>query len=170
MSKTRPLKKRNPVNEMKNYFAIVRIRGSMETRGKVEDALRINHLTRKNHCVILEDSPQLKGLLVHCRDFVTWGEIAPQTLEKMLLARGMLEGGKRLTNDYVAKNSTFKDITQFSKAILDGSAKMTSLKGLKPLFRLNSPSKGFESIKRHFPVGALGYRGDRINELILRML
>ena len=42
---------------------------------------------------------------------------------------------------------------------------------LKPFFRLHPPRKGIES-KKHFGVGkgVLGNNGDKINELVLRML
>jgi len=42
---------------------------------------------------------------------------------------------------------------------------------LKPFFRLHPPRKGIES-KKHFGVGkgVLGNNGEKINELILRML
>ena len=42
---------------------------------------------------------------------------------------------------------------------------------LKPFFRLHPPRKGIES-KKHFGVGkgVLGDNGDKINELVLRML
>ncbi|MBI4181877.1 MAG: uL30 family ribosomal protein [Candidatus Aenigmarchaeota archaeon] len=35
--------------------------------------------------------------------------------------------------------------------------------------RLHPPSRGHASIKLHFPKGALGYRGDKINDLLRRM-
>ena len=44
---------------------------------------------------------------------------------------------------------------------------------LKPFFRLHPPKGGFEKagIKKPFTVkGALGYRGDKINDLIKKML
>ena len=42
---------------------------------------------------------------------------------------------------------------------------------IKPVFRLTPPSKGFKkSIKQQYPNGEIGYRGEKINELILRMI
>lgn len=37
------------------------------------------------------------------------------------------------------------------------------------VFRLSPPSKGLKSIKLRFPKGDLGYRGEKINELLGRM-
>jgi ribosomal protein L30/L7E len=36
--------------------------------------------------------------------------------------------------------------------------------------RLKPPLKGFKSIKNMWPKGDLGYRGDKINELVKRMM
>jgi len=47
---------------------------------------------------------------------------------------------------------------------------MRDVPGLKPLFRLHPPRKGYEGIKRSFKEGgALGYRADKINALLRRM-
>jgi ribosomal protein L30/L7E len=35
--------------------------------------------------------------------------------------------------------------------------------------RLHPPKKGFRSLKQSYPRGDLGYRGEKINELIARM-
>lgn len=35
---------------------------------------------------------------------------------------------------------------------------------------LNPPKKGFEDTKRFYPRGAMGYRGEKINELAERMM
>jgi len=43
-------------------------------------------------------------------------------------------------------------------------------KGDGPLFRLSPPTKGYKSIKIHYPKGALGYRGEAINTLLRRMV
>ncbi|MBI4895753.1 MAG: uL30 family ribosomal protein [Candidatus Aenigmarchaeota archaeon] len=40
----------------------------------------------------------------------------------------------------------------------------------KKISRLNSPKKGFKATKMIYPKGDLGYRGDKINELIERMM
>ena len=42
--------------------------------------------------------------------------------------------------------------------------------GIMPVFRLNPPSKGYKSVRKFFPKGDLGYRGEKINELLKRMI
>lgn len=43
-------------------------------------------------------------------------------------------------------------------------------KDLKIVFRLTPPSKGHRPIKSPYPKGACGYRGEKINELLERMI
>ena len=62
--------------------------------------------------------------------------------------------------------STDKDISNLT----EGKVVMRDVPGLKPVFRLHPPRKGYEGIKRSFKEGgALGYRGEKINHLIRRM-
>lgn len=151
-------------------LAVVRVRGGIGLRKEVKDTLRMLGLTRVNHCVIIEDSPSYKGMLQKVKDAITWGEISPETLEHLLRKRGRLLGDKRLTDEFVSSNTEFKSIGEFSRALLEGRAKIEDLPGLKKVFRLHPPKGGYGRIKR--PIkdgGALGYRGSKINDLILCM-
>lgn len=57
------------------------------------------------------------------------------------------------------------------KELVKKRGKKDAKGNLKPFFRLHPPRKGIES-KKHFGVGkgVLGDNGDKINDLILRML
>jgi len=48
--------------------------------------------------------------------------------------------------------------------------KLKKKKGEVKVYRLPPPSHGLRSTKVHFPKGALGYRGDKINDLLERMI
>lgn len=70
--------------------------------------------------------------------------------------------------DFIAYGEISEDV--YKKLIKERGRK--DEKGhLKPFFRLHPPRKGIES-KKHFGVGkgVLGDNGDKINELVLRML
>lgn len=43
-------------------------------------------------------------------------------------------------------------------------------RGPGKVYRLSPASKGLKSIKVHYPKGDLGYRGDKINDLLKRMI
>jgi large subunit ribosomal protein L30 len=141
-------------------FAVVRIRGTVGVRKEVTDTLMMLRLHRINHCVIIPKNQNYDGMLHKARDFITWGEIDKETLEKLISKRGRFAGDKR-----VKDLSYAKELAQF---ILSG--KRVKETGIKPVFRLSPPSKGYKSTKALFPRGSLGYRGEKINELIKRMI
>ncbi|HPP45642.1 MAG TPA: 50S ribosomal protein L30, partial [Methanomassiliicoccaceae archaeon] len=59
----------------------------------------------------------------------------------------------------------------FAKSVAADEVKYSDLKDVKPVFRLHPPRQGYEGVKRTFTTGgALGYRGEKINALIERML
>lgn len=158
--------------EKPTVFAVIRVRGSMETRGPVEETMRQMRITRKNHCVLFAVlNPSSRGMLLKVRDYVTWGEPSIESIELLLTKRGSFNGKK--LDDAAVKKATaekYSTIKQLAQALHSCEAKVSDFKGLEGVFRLSPPRKGFKSIKTHFPKGALGYRGEKINELISRMV
>ena len=68
------------------------------------------------------------------------------------------------------KETSFKTMKALAKGLTEGKTVMRDVPGLKPLFRLHPPRKGYEGIKRSFKEGgALGYRAEKINTLLRRM-
>ncbi len=126
----------------KSLIAIIRIKGLIRIGGEREATLKMLHLHRKNYCSVVESTPSMLGMVKKVDSAVTWGEIDEKTYKEMKEKRG-------------------------EKGIVRGK------EALKPFFRLNSPRGGFErkGIKAPFKVGGvLGYRADKINDLIRRML
>ena len=152
-------------------YAVIRVRGNIHVRKTIKDTLNMLRLNRVNHCVIIPESPEYIGMLQKVKDFVTWGEINDELLSKMLTSRGKLVGDKPLTNNHIKSNSNFKSISNFALEITKGKAKFKDLKDFKPVIRLHPPRKGYEGIKRPYTLGgALGYRGENINDLLRRMI
>lgn len=153
-------------------IAIIRIRGTVRTSKRVEDTLTKLKLFKKNHCAIIKDTPDMKGMLMRIKDCCTFGEIDAKTFEELLTKRGRIIGGKPLTEAWVRQQSKM-DIKQFADKFMKGETELKDVPGLKPYFKLNPPRKGFEKegIKKPYSTGgALGYRKDKINELIGRMI
>lgn len=139
-------------------IAIVRVRGSVNLSGNVRDTLSLLRLYRKNYCVVVDDSPSYNGMIKKVKDYVTYGEIDDETYKEIVGKRG--EGYKGREGDRKGK-------IEYKKFILAEGKK------IKPFFRLNPPRKGFgrKGIKVGFKAhGALGYRGDKINDLLKRMM
>jgi len=140
-------------------FAVVRIKGSVSVAREIKDTLDMLRLKRVNHCVLLPENETFKGMIQKGKDCITWGEITQDSLEKLIFKRGCLDG-KPI--DKQKAEELAKKIFSSDKGIKDS--------GLKPVFRLSPPSKGYIAVRRFFPKGSLGYRGDKINELLKRML
>jgi len=151
--------------------AAIRIRSDINAIHDVKLTLRSLRLTRVNHCVLIPDGKSYDGMLQKAKDYITWGEIKPEVLTNMILRRGRLSGNRPVTNQYVKENTKHESLMKFAEAVAGGNVKYTALKDVKPIFRLHPPHRGFESVKRSFnDHGSLGYRGEAINDLILRML
>lgn len=60
--------------------AIILIRGLVGVRHDIKDALMSLNLRKKHSCVILEDSPTLRGVLRKTQDLVTFGEVNDETI------------------------------------------------------------------------------------------
>ncbi len=153
-------------------IAVVRVRGKVGVRNDIAKTLRMLRLYNVNTCIVIPNNPQYIGMLNKVKDYVTWGEISKETFKELLQKRGRLFGRKNLTEDYLKEkmNMTFdefvEDFFSFKKELKD-------IPGLKLFFRLCPPRKGYgrKGIKKPFSLGgALGYRKDKINDLIKRMM
>ncbi len=167
----RSKKKKTAVERV--MFALVRVRGKVHLREDISDTMKFLNLTRINHCVVIDNREQYKGMINKAKDYITWGEINEEVLGKLLGKRARLTGNKKLTEDYLAKNTECKSIEELSEGILNFKVKIKDVPELKPVFRLSPPSKGYErgGIKHPYSTGgALGYRGEKINELLEKMI
>ena len=140
-------------------YAVIRVRGSVNVAREVKDTLKMLRLTRVNHCVVIPKNPNYEGMLGKAKAYITWGEITQDSLERLVSKRGRLPGDKRIPE-------------KEAKVIAGKIRKERSLKdaGIKPVFRLSPPSKGYSSVRINYPRGDLGNRGENINELLKRMI
>jgi large subunit ribosomal protein L30 len=152
-------------------FAAVRIRGIINLKPDIKKTLQLLNLSKANHCVLLEENPITKAMLQVAKDYITWGEIDKKILSKLIISRGKLEGDKPLTEEYIKSATSYDNVNKLTQAIIDNKFKYKDIPSVKPIFRLNPPKKGYEGVKRSFVnKGALGYRGEKINALIERMI
>jgi large subunit ribosomal protein L30 len=152
-------------------YAIIRVRGTVNVKPNIKKTMKLLRLNRTNHCVLVEENPVSKGMLQIIKDYTTWGEINKETLAKLISSRGMLVGDKPITDEYLKTATSYGSIEKLSEALLDNKVKYKDIPDVKPLFRLNPPKKGYRTVKRSFVNrGSLGYRKEKINALIERML
>ena len=152
-------------------MAVVRVRGNVGTSQELEEVFRKIHLTRKNHATLIPSSPSSEGVFRKVKDYATWGEASLETVTKLLAKRGRLSGNRKLTEDYVKNSLGYESLVALANALHEARVDLRNVKGVKPLFRLHPPSKGFRgSTKKPYPEGELGYRGEEINGLLSRMV
>ena len=150
-------------------YAVIRVRGQPDVNVDIRRTMELMNLTRVNHCVIVPENDVSKGMLQKAKDYITWGEVSEETLTEMIRVRGRLSGDNAITDEYLKENTDFGSIAEMARSLMSGG-KMKDIDA-KIVFRLHPPAKGYEGNKRSYRNGgALGYRGEAINELIARML
>ncbi len=153
-------------------LAVIRLRGEADRKPEERRALELLRLHRVNHAVLVKDDPSIKGVLKNTLEYVvTYGEVDAETLAELIRRRGRLVGGERITEDYLKKIG-FSSFEELAQALIDGKVSWEDLPGVKPVFRLSPPSKGFKgTLKKHVSEGGeLGYRGSDINRLLRAMM
>ncbi|MBI2597706.1 MAG: 50S ribosomal protein L30 [Candidatus Diapherotrites archaeon] len=151
-------------------LAVIRIRGTIDIKPSIKKTLELLMLHKANHLVLLPQTNPMTGMVEKAKDYVTFGEIGEKTCAKLLEKRGRLSGGKRLSKKFLEEHK-LKDFFELAKTIIAGEKKLADF-GIKPVFRLSPPKKGFEraGIKKSFKIGgALGNRNTDINQLIEKM-
>jgi large subunit ribosomal protein L30 len=160
------------MNSEEKIVLAIRVRGQVRVRPQIEDTLNKLQLNRLHHAKLLKLTPSLEGMVTKAKDYITWGEVEVDLIELLLSKRGRLSGNRRLTDEYVKKNSSYSSISAFAKALAAGKASLKDVQGLKPMFRLTPPKKGFGG-KKYYPIsmgGVTGYRGADIKDLATRMI
>jgi large subunit ribosomal protein L30 len=148
----------------------LRVRGRTGIKSGIDDTLKMLRLTRINHAVLLNDNPSYQGMLQKAKDYITWGEIDQETLTQLIEKRGRLPGRGRVTDEVLAEMGDYKSAEKLSEAILKEETTLEDA-GLKPIFRLHPPRKGYSHIRKSFKEGGtLGYRGEEISQLIKKMV
>ncbi len=109
-------------------------------------------------------------MLRKAQNCATWGEPSKETIIRLLKERGRSVGNKRLSEED-AKKLGYDTLEKLADEIYSLDVQLKDLSGIKPVFRLHPPRKGFKgSVKKSFKTGGVtGYRGEAINDLVNRM-
>jgi large subunit ribosomal protein L30 len=135
-------------------YAVIQIRSTINAKREVTDTLKMLNLHRVNNCTIVPKTNSYQGMLQKTKDYITWGEINEDTLKQLLTNISPPPKGKMetITKDLLTDKKKLKEITH-------------------PVIRLHPPHKGYRGIKKPYTMGgSLGYRGQEINELLMRMV
>tara|TARA_B100000315_G_C14328932_1_gene474353 strand:- start:74 stop:529 length:456 start_codon:yes stop_codon:yes gene_type:complete len=140
-------------------IAAIRIRGVIGIKRDIKDTLNMLRLYRKNYCVVLPNTPAMNGMVKKTKDYITWGDIDEETYKLLVEKKG---------EEYKGRETDSK-----KKISYKGRYFVYNNKKYKKCFRLGPPKGGFESkgIKTPFSKGGvLGYRKEKIIELIKKMI
>jgi large subunit ribosomal protein L30 len=139
------------------YLAVIRIRSAINATDKVKSILEHLRLMNKMMCSLYKDTPSIRGQIVFVKDYVAWGELNSEELKEIVLKKG---------KEFKGRTEDSKKLIKYRGYLSIGNKKYNSV------LRLNSPRGGFEKkgIKKSFANGgALGYRKEKIFDLIKRM-
>jgi large subunit ribosomal protein L30 len=129
-------------------IAVVRVRGNVRQSYDIEKTFASLNLHNKNWCILLDNNPSNIGMIKKVKDFITWGEISKEMVTLLITKRGEVESTGKKSFNFEGKK-------------------------YKRYFRLTPPKKGYgrKGIKISYTDGgALGYRGEKINDLLKRMI
>lgn len=148
----------------------IRVRGTISAKREAQETLKMLHLTRNNYAVLIDDRPSFLGMLQAARNYITWGEISKEAVTELMQKRARLAGNRKLTDEYIQKTGN-KSMAELAERIFNCKLEYWHLPNIQPIFKLRPPTKGYKgNIKKGYGAGGeLGYRGDKINELIMRM-
>ena len=108
-------------------FLVIRVRGTTGVIKNIADTLDMLRLNRISHAVLVEDTPSYNGMLQKAKDYITWGEIDADLLAEIIAKRGKFTGNNKVTDEYVAENSDYKNIDELAKAVIAGEVKLMDL-------------------------------------------
>ena len=140
-------------------LAVIRLRGGIGSHHSIRDTLRHLRLESKNACILIEDTPSVRGMLHKAKDYITFGEV-DDAMAKLLY--------EKKSRPYLGRIKDAKGKEDFSRRFREVNGKK-----ILPFFRLANPRGGFErkGIKVGFNAGgALGDRGKDINRLLEKMI
>jgi len=145
-------------------IAVIRLKGKRGITPKVKATYVSLNLNRLHTCTLLPDTEGSRGMVQACKDSVSYGLVDEQTIEMLLLRRGLTRDGKKLSAGMKpeAISKLAKEIAASDKSLSDHA--------ILPFFFLAPPRGGFDggSKKSYAPYGPLG-KNPKIGELLAKM-
>ncbi len=131
-------------------IAVIRVRGRIGVRRSINETLSRLNVKKVNNLSLVFGTAANLGMIEKCKDFVTYGPVEEGVLAKLLGSKG-----SKVSKDDIL-------------SMMSGKKRARDV--LKLPITMHPPRRGYECIKQSFAVGgALGYRGEKVNELIKRM-
>jgi large subunit ribosomal protein L30 len=71
-----------------NKLAVILVRGLVGVRHDIKETLAYLNLRKKHACVIVDDTPTIRGMLKKSQAYITFGPITEETLKELVTKRG----------------------------------------------------------------------------------
>ena len=139
-------------------LAVVRVRGCVGLGHSINQTFDMLNLKNKNWCVVIENTLSNLGMITKAKDYVTWGEVSEEIFADLMNKRA---------EPFVSREEDSGSRIKYSSFFVHDGKKY------KRSIRLSPPKGGYgrRGIKHSFVNGgSLGYRGDKINDLLKRMM
>jgi large subunit ribosomal protein L30 len=153
-----------------SLFLVVNLHGKINSSAPVRKALQELKVERKFTATVVPDDASTAGMLGLCKEYVAWSAVDSELLTELLEKRGMASESRRLSGEALAKLG-FKKHRDLAEKLLKENARLSSIKGIRPFFRLSPPKGGFKSSMRrqYTEKGVLG-KNPKLPEIVRRML
>lgn len=69
-------------------IAAVKVRGSVDANDKARATMENLQLDKKNKLVVYEDKDSIKGMFSKAKDYITYGDLDEETIEKLEEVKG----------------------------------------------------------------------------------
>jgi len=151
-------------------FLVVNLHGKINSSAPVRKALEELRVERKFTATVVPDDPSTAGMLGLCKDYVAWTPLDSELLTTLLEKRGMVSESRRLGDEALARLG-FKEHRELAEKILKENARLSSVKGVRPFFRLSPPRGGFKaSLRRQYTEKGVMGRNPKLPEIVRRMI
>ena len=143
---------------MIKMYAIIRIRGQINTKPDVKKTFELLSLDSVNHASIWPETKENLKMIKKVENYATFGIISEEVIKELIEKKAKALNGKL-------------DVKKATADLVAG--KSCKEAGVKNCFKLSPPKKGYErkGIKKPFSIGgALGNRKEKMDDLIKKMM
>ena len=150
-------------------YAVIRLRSGIKASKEVKDTLMLLRLKKINHCVLLPKTKSIEGMLKKVKNYVCYGEISKDVLTLLLKKRLRKSGDKKVSEEDLKKYG-INSFEELAEILISNKKSLKDFPEFKKVFRLHPPRGGLKNKKLEYPKGDLGYLGEKINDLLKRMI
>ena len=148
---------------------VVNLHGQINSSAPVRKALNELWVAKKFSASVVTDDPPSVGMLRLCKDYVAWTPVEEALLADLLSKKGRVSATKPLDAEAL-KGLGLKSHKDLAAKMVKDQARLSSVAGVLPYFRLAPPRGGFRrSLRRQFAdKGFLGSNPE-LEETVRRM-